>query len=208
MEDLYFDVYSDMVEYVLDKFQVEVPNYKIMFLTDREFDVFNYECDIVRSFYYVITQEKQFGFNKYKNMYLDMVTKEYGEFFYQSEEDILASLIHVNKVYNTLEPVHNALQILTENDATNKDVSFLHNLITTNIDQDYLILLRKTRHENLSNGLIDDNNIFFDVVHEALHIIEHENQHSKWKFWTKKRMNSDEMDSITKEIFSEWNIQL
>mgnify|MGYP001236415695 CR=1 FL=1 len=207
MEDPYFEVYRDMVEYVLDKFQVDVPNYRIIFLSDKEFDVFNYECDIIRSFYYVITQEKQFGFNRYKERYLDMVTKEYGEFFYQSEEDIYASLIHVKKVYNTLEPVHNALQILTEKDATNKDVSFLHNLITTNMDQDYLILLRKTRHEKLSNGLNDDNNIFFDVVHETLHIIEHENPPSKWKFWSKKRMDSDEMDTITQEIFSEWDIK-
>lgn len=208
MKDPYFEVYNDMVEYVLDKFQVDVPNYRIILLSDKEFDVFNYECDIIRSFYYVITQEKQFGFNRYKYRYLNMVTKEYGEFFYQSEEDICASLIHINKVYNTLEPVHNALQILREKDGTNKDVSFLHNLITSNRDQDYLILLRKTRHENLSNGLNDDNNIFFDVVHEALHIIEHENPPSKWKFWTKKRMDSDEMDTITKEIFNEWDIKL
>jgi len=207
VEDPYFEVYSDMVEYVLDKFQVDVPKYKMMFLSDREFDVFNYECDIIRSFYYVITQEKQFGFNIYKKRYMDMVTKEYGEFFYQSEEDICASLIHIKKVYNTLEPVHNALQILTERGATNKDVSFLHNLITNNMDQDYLILLKKTRHENLSNGLEDDNNIFYDVVHEALHIIEHETPPSKWKFWTKKRMGSDEMDTITKEIFHEWDIK-
>jgi hypothetical protein len=207
VKDPYFQVYNDMVEYVLNKFQVEVPNYKILFLSDQEFEVFNYECDIIRSFYYVITQEKQFGFNRYKNRYLDMVTKEYGEFFYQSEEDIYASLIHLKKVYNTLEPVHNALQILREKEASNKDVSFLHNLITTNMEHDYLILLRKTRHEKLSNGLMDDDNIFYDVVHETLHIIEHENPPSKWKFWTKKRMDSAEMDNITQEIFNEWDIE-
>ncbi len=208
MEDPYLGLYSDIIEYVLNKFQVKTPNYKIMLLSEEEFDVFNYECDIIRSFYYIIAHEKEFGFNSYKARYLDMVTKEYGEFFYQSEEDISASLIHIDKVYNTVEPVYDAIEILNANEGTSKDVSFMYNLITSNIKEDYLILLRKNRHENISNGFLDDNNIFLDVIHEALHIIEHENPPSRWKFWTKKRMDSEEMDTITMEIFEECGIEL
>ena len=208
MEDPYLEFYAEMIEYVLNRFQIETPKYKIMLLSEEDFDVFNYECDIIRSFYYIITQEKEFGFNSYKTKYLEMVTKEYGEFFYQSEQDVYASLIHIEKVYNTIEPVYNAIQILNENDGTNKDVTFLHNLITSNFDHDYLILLRKKRHDNISKGLLEDDNILLDVIHEALHIIEHENTSSWWKFWNKKRLDAEEMDTITKEIFNELKIDL
>lgn len=208
MEDPYLEFYHDIIGYVLDKYHVKTPSYNILLLSEEEFDIFNYECDIIRSFYYIIAQEKEFGFNSYKTQYLEMVTKEYGEFFYQSEEDISASLIHIDKVYNTVKPVYNAIEILNANEGTNKDVTFLHNLITSNIDHDYLILLRQERHENIANGFLEDNNIFQDVIHEALHIIEHERPRTWWKFWNKKRMDSEEMDRITTEIFDEWEIEL
>ena len=66
MEDPYLEFYAEMIEYVLNRFQIETPKYKIMLLSEEDFDVFNYECDIIRSFYYIITQEKEFGFNSYK----------------------------------------------------------------------------------------------------------------------------------------------
>ena len=147
MEDPDIELYDDLIDFVLYRFQVDNRNYRIFLLSDPEFEVFNYECDIVRSFYYMITQQNESGFNSYKK-YLKMITKEYGEFFYQSEDDsyISAALIHVNKVYNTIAPVYNAIEILNENNGTEKDVTFLHTMLTENSEYDYLILLRKTRH--------------------------------------------------------------
>jgi hypothetical protein len=202
MEDSDLKFYEDIVGYVLNRFQVPCPKYRILLLSDDEFNIFNYECDVIKSFYYVITQEKEFGFNSYRYKYLDMVTKEYGEFFYQSEEDISASLIHVNKVYNSIEPVHRAINILKDKDGTDKDITFLHDMITSNMGYEYLILLRQKRHEDQFNTDSKTNNIYTDLIHEALHIVEHEKPPSKWKFWT-KRKNYEEMDEITEELYNE-----
>jgi len=194
----------DIVDYVLNRFQVVCPTYKILLLSDEEFNIFNYECDVIKSFYYVITQQKEFGFNSYRNKYLDMVTKEYGEFFYQSEDDtyISASLIHINKVYNTIEPVYNAINILKDRYGTDKDITFLHNMITSNLEYEYLILLRQKRHEELVEEDLNGNQIYMDLIHEALHIVEHEKPPSGWKFWT-KRKNFEEMDETTLELYNE-----
>ena len=86
MEDPDIKLYDDLIDFVLYRFQVDNRNYRIFLLSDPEFEVFNYECDIVKSFYYMITQQNESGYNIYKK-YLKMVTKEYGEFFYQSEDD-------------------------------------------------------------------------------------------------------------------------
>ena len=156
MEDPDIKLYDDLIDFVLYRFQVDNRNYRIFLLSDQEFEVFNYECDIVRSFYYMITQQNESGFNSYKK-YLKMITKEYGEFFYQSEDDsyISAALIHVNKVYNTIAPVYSAIEILNENNGTEKDVTFLHTMLTENSEYDYLILLRKTRHIAMLNEDLD-----------------------------------------------------
>ena len=123
MNDSEVEFYKDLIDYVLYKFDVNIPKYKILLLSDPKFDIFNYECDVIKSFYYMITLNQEFGFNNYRNKYLDMVTKEYGEFFYQSDDDsyISAALIHISKVYNTLAPVHDAIEILNENQGTDKD---------------------------------------------------------------------------------------
>ena len=204
MEDPDIELYDDLIDFVLCRFQVDNRNYRIFLLSDQEFEVFNYECDIVRSFYYMITQENESGFNSYKQ-YLKMITKEYGEFFYQSEDDsyISAALIHVNKVYNTIAPVYNAIEILNENNGTEKDVTFLNTLLTENSEYDYLILLRKTRHITMLNEDFD-NNIYLDVIHEAIHMAEHEKNHAWWKFWIKEHKDSEEMDAISDELYHEW----
>ena len=199
------EFYKDLIDYVLYKFDVNIPKYKVLLLSDPKFDIFNYECDVIKSFYYMITLNQEFGFNNYRNKYLDMVTKEYGEFFYQSDDDsyISAALIHISKVYNTLAPVRDAIEILNENQGTNKDVTFLHSLLTENSDHNYLVLLRKKRHQDLmdDNG---DTRIYFDVIHEALHIVEHEKPPVWWKFWIRKHKDSEEMDAITNQLYNEW----
>jgi hypothetical protein len=203
MEDSGLEYYEDIVEYVLFRFQVDAPSYKILLLTDNEFDVFNYECDVIKTFYYMITQQQEYGYNSYRNKYLEMVTKEYGEFFYQSEDDsyISASLIHINKVYNTISPVYDAINILNQNKGTDKDVTFLHTLLTKNSEYDYLVLLREKRHHDLYDEELNDNKIYFDIIHEALHIVEHEKPPSWWKFWIKKHKDSEEMDLITNQLY-------
>jgi hypothetical protein len=204
MEDSDLKYCYDIVDDVLNRFQVVNPTYRIILLSDDEFNIFNYECDVIKSFYYVMTQQKEFGFNSYRNKYLDMVTKEYGEFFYQSEDDIYisASLIHINKVYNTIEPVYNAINILKDRYGTDKDITFLHNMITSNMEYEYLILLRQKRHEELVEEDLKSNQIYMDLIHEALHIVEHEKPISGWKFWN-KRKNFEEMDETTLELYNE-----
>lgn len=206
MEDSEVEFYKDLIDYVLYRFDVNTPKYRVLLLSDPEFDVFNYECDVIKSFYYMITLNQEFGFNSYGNKYLEMVTKEYGEFFYQSDDDsyISAALIHISKVYNTLAPVHNAIEILNENQSTDKDVTFLHSLLTENSDYNYLILLRKRRHQDLIDENLVDTRIYFDVIHEAIHIVEHEKPRAWWRFWIRKHKDSDEMDAITNQIYSEW----
>ena len=134
------EFYEDSIDYVLYRFQVNTRNYKVLLLTDAEFEVFNYECDVVKTFYYMITLNNEFGFNTYKDKYYGMLTKEYGEFFYQSEDDsyISAALIHINKVYNTITPVYGAIEILNGYKGTDKDVSFLYKLLTENSEYEYL----------------------------------------------------------------------
>lgn len=205
MEDPDIKLYDDLIDFVLYRFQVDNRNYRIFLLSDPEFEVFNYECDIVRSFYYMITQQNESGDNNYKN-YLKMITKEYGEFFYQSEDDsyISAALIHVNKVYNTITPVYSAIEILNENNGTEKDVTFLHTMLTENSGYDYLILLRKTRHMDVLNEDLEINNIYLDVIHEALHMVEHEKNPVWWKFWIKEHKDSQEIEAISNELYNEW----
>lgn len=207
MEDSGLKMYEDIIDYVLYRFNVNTRNYKVYLLTDIEFEVFNYECDIVKSFYYTISKYPESEFNGYSRRYSDMLTKEYGEFFLQSEEDsyISAALIHVNKVYNTINPVSEAIEILNNKKGTTKDVTFLQSLLMENSSNEYIFLLRKQRHEDLND---DPNNkkIYLDVIHEALHMVEHEKPPSWWKFWAKKHRNSGEMDRITMEIYREWEI--
>lgn len=204
MDDCGVEYYEDLIDYVLYKFQVSTRNYKVLLLTDPEFEVFNYECDIVKTFYYMITMNQEFGFNNYKDKYYEMLTKEYGEFFYQSEDDsyISAALIHINKVYNTIAPVYSAIEILNDYKSTDKDVSFLYKLLTQNSDYEYLVLLRDTRHKDLLEE--DDTKIYFDVIHEALHLVEHEKPRAWWKIWIKKHRTIEEMDKITNQLFYEW----
>ena len=204
MDDCGVEYYEDLIDYVLYKFQVSTRNYKVLLLTDPEFEVFNYECDIVKTFYYMITMNQEFEFNNYKDKYYEMLTKEYGEFFYQSEDDsyISAALIHINKVYNTIAPVYSAIEILNDYKGTDKDVSFLYKLLTENSDYEYLVLLRDTRHKDLTGE--DDTKIYFDVIHEALHLVEHEKPRAWWKIWIKKHRTIEEMDNITNQLFFEW----
>lgn len=205
MEDSDTKIYNELVDFVLNRFEVYNSNYRIFLLSDHKFEVFNYECDVIKSFYYMITQEKEHGFKTYKK-YLKMVTKEYGEFFYQSGDDsyISAALIHVNKVYNTVAPVHSAIEILNENKGTKKDVTFLYSMLTENSEYDYLILLRKTRHMDRLNEDLNNNNIYLDVIHEAVHMVEHEKNPAWWKFWTKEHKDSDEVDAISNQLYNEW----
>ena len=86
MEDLYVEFYEDIIDYVLSRFYVDTRNYRVLLLSDPEFEIFNYECDVVKSFYYMITQDRELEFKSHRK-YLEMITKEYGEFFYQSEDD-------------------------------------------------------------------------------------------------------------------------
>jgi len=139
------EIYEDLVDYVLYRFQLSNLNYRVILLSDTEFEIFNYECDVVKSFYYMIMVDNDFDNGKKHDNYYEMITKEYGEFFYQSEGDsyISAALVHVNKVYNTISPVYNAIKVLNENNGTDKDISFLNALLTENSDQEYLLLLRK-----------------------------------------------------------------
>ena len=204
MDDCGVEYYEDLIDYVLYKFQVSTRNYKVLLLTDPEFEVFNYECDVVKTFYYMITLNQEFGFNTYKDKYYEMLTKEYGEFFYQSEDDsyISAALIHINKVYNTIAPVYSAIEILNDYKGTDKDVSFLYKLLTENSDYEYLVLLRDTRHRDLQNE--DDTKIYFDVIHEVLHLVEHEKPRAWWKIWIKKHRTIEEMEEITNQLFYEW----
>jgi hypothetical protein len=197
------EIYEDLVDYVLYRFQLNKLNYRVLLLSDTEFEIFNNECDIVKSFYYMITIDDDF---ECKNNYYKMITKEYGEFFYQSDDEsyISAALVHVDKVYNTIAPVYNAIEVLNENNGTDKDVSFLYALLTENYDNEYLLLLREQRHHDLLTDDMDDVDIFFDVIHEALHMVEHEKPPRWWKFWRKKHKNSDEMDSLTNQLYQEW----
>ena len=200
------EFYEDLIDYVLYRFHVNTINYKVLLLTDSEFEVFNYECDVVKTFYYMITLNNEFGFNTYKDKYYGMLTKEYGEFFYQSEDDsyISAALIHINKVYNTIAPVYGAIEILNDYKGTDKDVSFLYKLLTENSEYEYLVLLRDTRHKDLFNEDLDDNKIYFDVIHEALHIVEHEKPRAWLKIWMKKHKTAEEMDETTNQLYNEW----
>jgi hypothetical protein len=200
------EFYEDLIDYVLYKFDVNTRNYKFLLLTDNEFEIFNYECDVVKTFYYMITLNKEFGFNNYKDKYYEMLTKEYGEFFYQSEDDsyISAALIHINKVYNTIAPVYSAIEILNDYKGTDKDVSFLYKLLTENSEYDYLVLLRHTRHNDLFDENKFDTKIYFDVIHEALHLVEHEKPRAWWKIWTRKHKTTEEMDEITNQLYNEW----
>ena len=202
--------YNNLIDYVLSRFDVKKPDYKVILLSDHEFDVFNYECDVVKSFYYMITLDQGFGFKSYRNKYLEMVTKEYGEFFYQSDDDsyISAALIHINKVYNTLAPVHNAIEILNENRGTDKDVTFLHALLTENSEYNYLVLLRDERHKNLMDNDLMDTRIYYDVIHEAIHIVEHEKPPAWWKFWIRKHKDAEEIDAITNQLYNDWIMEL
>ncbi len=208
MENSYVEFYEDIIDYVLSRFQVDTRNYRVLLLSDPEFEIFNYECDVVKSFYYMITQDRELGFNSHRK-YLEMVTKEYGEFFYQSEDDsyISAALIHINKVYNTISPVYSAIEILNENNGTDKDVTFLYNLLTDNSDYEYLVLLRMERHRALLEDM-EDTRIYFDIIHEAMHIVEHEKPRLWWKFWIKKHKTSEEMDAITAQLYREWTAEL
>ena len=210
MEDSERKFYNNLIDYVLNRFEVDKPNYRVLLLSDHEFEVFNYECDVVKSFYYMITLEQEFGFNSYRNKYLEMVTKEYGEFFYQSDDDsyISAALIHINKVYNTLAPVHNAIEILNENRGTDKDVTFLHALLTENSEYNYLVLLRDERHKNLMDNDLMDTRIYYDVIHEAIHIVEHEKPPAWWKFWIRKHKDAEEIDAITNQLYNDWIMEL
>jgi hypothetical protein len=135
-----------------------------------------------------------------------MLTKEYGEFFYQSEDDsyISAALIHINKVYNTIAPVYSAIEILNDYKGTDKDVTFLYKLLTENSEYEYLVLLRDTRHRDLFNEDMYDNRIYFDVIHEALHLVEHEKPRAWWKIWIKKHKTTVEMDKISNQLYNEW----
>ncbi len=204
MEDLGVDFYEDLIAYVLFKFNVNTRNYKVLLLTDHEFDVFNKECDIVKSFYYMITFNPEFSNGKYRDQYLNMITKEYDEFFLQSDDDtyISASLIDTNKVYRTVDPVHRTIEILKEDNSTDKDVTALNSLLTDYSNYKYLILLRLQRHESLLNE--DNDDIYLDVIHEAIHIVEHEKPPSWWKFWMNKNMPSEEMESLTYQFYNEW----
>ena len=200
------EIYEDLVDYVLYRFQLSNLNYRVLLLSDTEFETFNYECDVVKSFYYMITVDDDFENGKNHDNYYEMITKEYGEFFYQSEGDsyISAALVHVNKVYNTISPVYSAIEVLNENDGTDKDVSFLNALLTENFDQEYLLLLRKQRHQDLLDEDLEDLDIFFDVIHEAIHMVEHEKPPSWWKFWKTGHKDSDEMDMLTNQLYCEW----
>ena len=206
MDDSGVDLYEDLIDYVLYRFQVSTRNYKVFLLTDPEFEVFNYECDVVKTFYYMITLNQEFGFNTYKNKYYEMLTKEYGEFFYQSEDDsyVSAALIHINKVYNTIAPVYSAIETLNDYKGTDKDVSFLYKLLTENSDYEYLVLLRDTRHWDLLDEDLADTKIYFDVIHEALHLVEHEKPRAWWKIWIKKHKTTHEMDELTNQLYYEW----
>ena len=209
MEYSEVNFYNNLIDYVLNRFEVDKPNYRVLLLSDHEFDVFNYECDVVKSFYYMITLDQGFGFKSYRNKYLEMVTKEYGEFFYQSDDDsyISAALIHINKVYNTLAPVHNAIEILNENRGTDKDVTFLHALLTENSEYNYLVLLRDERHKNLMDNDLMETRIYYDVIHEAIHIVEHEKPPAWWKFWIRKHKDAEEIDAITNQLYNDWTME-
>jgi hypothetical protein len=206
LEDSGMEIYEDLIDYVLYRFQVNTRNFRVLLLTDPEFEVFNYECDVVKTFYYKITMNDDFGFNRYKNQYYEMVTKEYGEFFYQSEDDsyISAALIHIDKVYNTIAPVYDAIEILNSNKGTDKDVTFLHSLLTENAEYEYLVLLREKRHQDLLNNNLEGIKIYFDIIHEALHIVEHEKPPAWWKIWNKKHKSFEEMNEITYQLYNEW----
>ncbi len=206
MDDLDVELYHDLIDYVLNRFQVNTRNYKVLMLSDPEFEIFNYECDVVKTFYYMITRSQEFGFNSYKSQYYEMLTKEYGDFFYQSEDDsyISAALIHIKKVYNTVAPVYGAIEILNDYKGTDKDVTFLHSLLTEYSDYEYLILLRSTRHHDLQLEDKIDTRIFFDIIHESLHLVEHEQPRVWWKIWIKKHKSSEELDIITNQLYNEW----
>lgn len=205
MEDSGVEMYEDIIDYVLYRFHVNSRNYKIYLLSDIEFDVFNIECDVIKSFYYNVSKLPESEFKGYNKKFSNMLTKEYGEFFYQSGDDsyISAALIHVDKVQNTINPVSEAIEILNGKNGTNKDVTFLHTLLKENSNYDYIFLLRKKRHEEQMENP-SNKKIFSDAIHEALHMVEHEKPPSKWKFWLKKHKTSHEMDEETKEIYHDW----
>jgi hypothetical protein len=200
------EIYEDLIDYVLYRFQLNNLKYKVLLLSDQEFDVFNYECDVVKSFYYMISIDDDSDNGKIHDKYYEMVTKEYGEFFYQSGDDsyVSAALVHIKKVYNTVAPVYNAIEILNKNNGTDKDVTFLHTILKENSDHEYMLLLREQRHHELLKDDLEDVNIFFDVIHEAIHMVEHEKPPSWWKFWRSKRKKSEEMDVLTNQLYNEW----
>lgn len=206
MEDSGVEIYEDIIDYVLYRFDVNTRNYKVYLLTDAEFDVFNFECDVIKSFYYNVSKHPESELNGYSKKFSEMLTKEYGEFFYQSGDDsyISAALIHVHKVYNTINPVSEAIEILNTKNGTNKDVTFLDSLLRDNSRYEYIFLLRKKRHEERRRDP-SNKKIYCDVIHEALHMVEHENPPSKWKFWVSKRKSIQEMDKVTVEIYNDWD---
>lgn len=205
MEDSGVEIYEDIIDYVLYRFHVNTRNYKVYLLTDMEFDVFNVECDVIKSFYYNVSKHPESELNGYGEKFSEMLTKEYGEFFYQSGDDsyISAALIHVNKVHNTINPVSEAIEILNSKNGTNKDVTFLDSMLKDNSSYEYIFLLRKQRDEELRSDM-PNKKIYCDVIHEALHMVEHEKPPSKWKFWVNKRKNQYEMDRVTMEIYNDW----
>jgi hypothetical protein len=56
------------------------------------------------------------------------------------------------------------------------------------------------------NEDLEDLKIFFDVIHEAIHMVEHEKPPSWWKFWKRRRKNTEEMDVLTNQLYHEWMI--
>ena len=71
-------------------------------------------------------------------------------------------------------------------------------------DYEYLVLLRSTRHHDLQLEDKIDTRIFFDIIHEALHLVEHEQPRVWWKIWIKKHKSSEELDIITNQLYNEW----
>jgi hypothetical protein len=96
------------------------------------------------------------------------------------------------------------MEILNDYKGTDKDVSFLYKLLTENSEYEYLVFLRDARHRDLLNEDLVDTKIYFDVIHEALHLVEHEKPRAWWKIWIKKHKTAEEMDEITNQLYYEW----
>ena len=50
--------------------------------------------------------------------------------------------------------------------------------------------------------------IYFDVIHEAIHIVEHEKPLAWWKIWIRKHKDSEEIDAITNQLYNDWIMEL